>query len=107
MHWLPVVAFVLLGVVFLDKALRRGARRTWAWGRTGGGAPLSRISYAVWALTFIAIAFAVARAPKPGLVAAIAIGLCFVSIIVMGIADTRVDRDKRARSERGRTEQDS
>jgi hypothetical protein len=92
MHWLPVVAFVLLGAVFLDKALRRRARRTWAWGRTGGGAPLSRKSYAVWAMSFFAIACAVARAPKPGIAAATAVGLGFVSIIVVGCADTKAAR---------------
>ena len=43
-RFLPIVAFGLIGVVFLDKSLRRGARRTWAWGRMGEGAPLSRIS---------------------------------------------------------------
>ena len=92
MNGFPIVAFGILAVVFLDKAMRRGATRTWAWGRMGEAAPLSRISYAVWAMTFIAIAFTLARAPKPGLGAAIAIGVSFVAVIVMGFADTRTYR---------------
>jgi hypothetical protein len=87
-QWLPVAAFVLLGVVFFDKALRRGARRTWTWGRVRGGASLSRKSYAIWGTTFFAITFAVARVSKPGIIAGIAIGLCLISIIVSGFADT-------------------
>ena len=97
MHLLSVVAFWFIGVIFLDKSLRRGARRTWAWGRVGEGAPLSRVSYAVWALTFFSIAFTLSRAPEPGLGAALAIALCFGAVIVMGILDTRADR----RSNRG------
>lgn len=107
MQWLPVGAFVLLGVVFCDKALRRGARRTWAWGRTGGGVQLSRKSYAVWALTFFAIAFAIARAPKPGVAAAVTLALCFVSVIVAGFADTRAGRKKDTESGQGPTDGDS
>ena len=92
MHFVPIVAFVLIGLFFLDKSLRRGARRTWAWGRTGGRVPLSRTSYAVWAVTFFSIAFTLARAPKPGLGAAVAIAACCVAVIVMGFVDTRADR---------------
>jgi uncharacterized membrane protein YbaN (DUF454 family) len=107
MQWLPVGAFVLLGVIFCDKALRRGARRTWAWGRAGGGAPLSRKSYAVWALTFFAIAFAIARAPEPGVAAAVVLALCLVSIIVAGFADTRALRRQETESQQGSTDGDS
>jgi preprotein translocase subunit SecG len=89
---LPVVAFGLIGLVFLDKSLRSGARRTWAWGRTGEGAPLSRVSYAVWAITFFSIAFTLSRAPQPGLGAVFAIALCFGAVVVMGFLDTRADR---------------
>ena len=92
MHVLPIVAFVILAVVFLDKALRRKARRNWAWGRMGEAAPLSRISYAVWAMTFFAIAFTLARAPRPGLGAAIVIGVSCVAVIVSGFADSRTYR---------------
>ena len=107
MTWLPIVAFILLGAVFLDKSLRRSARRTWAWGRMGEGAPLSRTSYAILALMFFAIAFTLSRAPEPGLVAAIAVGVCFVSMIVAGFADTKADRDNRAGSQHGKNEDGS
>lgn len=98
MHVLPIVAFVLIGLVFLDKSLRRRAKRTWAWGRMGEGPPLSRTSYAVWAVTFFSIAFTLSRAPEPGIVAAAAIATCCVAVIVMGFLDTRADREKGAAS---------
>jgi preprotein translocase subunit SecG len=88
-HLVPIAVFVFLGLLFLDKALRSRAKRTWAWGRMGEGAPLSRVSYAILAITFFVVAFIVSRAPDPGAGAAIAIGLCFVSVIVMGYVDTR------------------
>ena len=100
--WIPIFVFVFLGVIFLDMALRRGARRTWAWGRTGGGAPLSRRSYGIVGLTFFAVAFTVARAPDPGWAAAAAIGVCFVGIIASGFADTRAAERNRAGSHASR-----
>jgi hypothetical protein len=84
--------FVLLGVVFVDKALRSGATRNWAWGRMGEGPPLSRAAYAAWGFAFFAIAFTIWRAPHPGWRAAAAVGACLVAIIVVGIFDTRADR---------------
>lgn len=92
MSWLPIAAFVVLGLVFLDKALRRGAKRTWAWGRTGGGPKLSRRSYAVWALTFFTIAAILSRAHEPGGLAVLVIGVCLVAVIVAGFADAREQR---------------
>ena len=88
MQWIPIAAFVVLGAMFFDKALRRRARRTWAWGRSGGKVALSRRSYAVLGLMFFTIAWVVARAPEPGWIAAAAIGLCFLLAIVSGFADT-------------------
>ena len=98
MHLVPIALFVVLGVLFLDKAMRSRAKRTWAWGRMGEGAPLSRLSYAILAITFFVVAFIVARAPEPGVGAAIAIGVCFVSVIVMGCFDTRSQSKKDAAS---------
>ena len=98
MHWFPIVGFILLGLIFLDKGLRRRARRNWAWGRMGEGPPLSRISYVVLATMFFAIAFTLSRAPDPGVVAAVAIGLCFIVVVVAGIVDTALNRKKRTGS---------
>lgn len=66
----------------------------------GEGAPLSRISYAVLAVTFFSIAFTLARAPNPGFGAAIAIGLSFVAVVVMGTIDTRADRKSKGEDHR-------
>jgi len=99
-HLLPIVAFVLIGLIFLDKSLRRGARRTWAWGRTGERVSLSRSSYAVWAVTFFTIAFTLSRVTKPGLGTAAAIAACFVAVIVMGFVDTRTDQASTGREHR-------
>ncbi len=44
-----------LGCFFLQKAVRRGAARSWGWERSGDVAPLSRPSYAVWGITFLVI----------------------------------------------------
>jgi len=101
-QWIPILAFILLGLIFCDKALRPGARRTWAWGRTGDGAQLSRLSYAMWGLTFFAIAFAAVGAPKPGLAAVAVIAFLFVSVIACGFADTRAAR--RSRASQGRSD---
>lgn len=95
MQWLPVVLFVLLGLIFAGKGLRRRARRFWAWGRMGEGAPLSRRSYVIFGTTFFAIASTLARAPEPGWIAVFLVGACFVAIIASGYADTRSARQRR------------
>ena len=99
---LPVRLFAALAVFSLQKAIRPGARRTWAWGRVGGGPPLSRGSYAVWGVTFSCIAFTIARAPRPPAWAALGLGLCLLAIVVAGIADTRADGTRVTRPSRAR-----
>jgi len=90
MHWLPILGFVLLGGLFLYEALRRGASRTWSWGRGGNAAPLSRAAYSVWGITLLCIAWVLTQAPQPAPLAALALLGCLIAIVVVAIADTRV-----------------
>jgi hypothetical protein len=101
MDWVPIAGFGALGGFFVQKALRRGAKRTWAWGRGGSGPPLSRAAYGIWGITFICIAVVLAFAPRPPLGALLAFGLCFFALAVVGIADTRAYRRRRSTPRRG------
>ena len=106
-RWIPIAFFVFLGLIFVDKALRRGAWRTLAWGRTGGGAPLSRRSHAIWGFAFFAIALVLASAPKPGCIAVAAIAISCVAVIVAGFTDTRAGGRNQAAEEGDDREADS
>jgi len=97
-HWIPIAAFFAFGVFFLQKAVRPGAKRTWAWGRAGDGPPLSRSGYAVWGATFVYIALVIAYAPHPPIAAVLGFGVCFLALAGVGIMDTLADRRKRKAS---------
>lgn len=93
-----MLGFAVLGVLSLQKAVRRNARRRWAWGRVGSGPPLTRRSYAIWGAAFLAIAWVLVEAPRPSRWAAAALVLCFLLILAAGFADARTtppDRDTR------------
>lgn len=96
---MPIALFFVLGIVFFDKAFRRTARRSWAWGRSGGEVALSRRSYAIIGLTFFTIAFIIRRVPEPGWIAVAAIGVCFVLVIATGSADTHAYRKRLSASD--------
>jgi hypothetical protein len=90
--WLPVLGFVTLGVFSLQKAVRSGAKRNWAWGRIGGGGPpLSRLSYGVGGALFLSIAWVISEAPQPSTHAATAFLACFVAMLILGFVDSRVN----------------
>lgn len=90
--WVPVGLFALLGLYFLQKALRPKARQSWGWGRGGGKVPLSRASCGVCGLAFLNIAALIARAPRPPLWLAALFMVLFLAILVMGFLDTRAYR---------------
>jgi hypothetical protein len=46
----------------------------------------------MWGLTFFAIAYTVKHASEPGMIAVVLIGICFVAVMISGIADTRAAR---------------
>lgn len=96
--WIPVLPFALLGVFFLQKALRAGARQSWSWGRGGGAVPVSRWGYACWAATFFAIAAIGAHAPRPPMTIVAALIVCFLATLGAGFVDTR--RYRKAREDR-------
>ena len=87
--WVPVGLLVLVGVFFLQKAIRPKAKQSWSWGRSGGSVPLSRGSYACCAATFFSIAMVVDRAPEPPLSTIIAFMFCFLALLGAGFFDTR------------------
>jgi hypothetical protein len=97
--WVPVFLFVLLGCFFLQKAIRRGAKHSWSWGRGGGIVPVSRWGYASWAACFFAIAFIVGRAPKPPIASVAVLMLCFLTTLVIGFVDTHHHHKARRSSE--------
>ena len=97
--WVPTGLFVLLGLYFLQKAVRPKARQSWGWGRAGGKVPLSRASYGVWGLAFLNIAALIARAPNPPLWLAAPFMVLFLAILVMGFLDTRAYRRTREKGE--------
>jgi len=97
-----VTGFVLLGAFFLQKAVRRSAKRSWAWGRVGGGPPLSRKSYAIWGMTFLSIAWVLGQAPEPSTPAVGALGFCFVAMLVAGFMDSAADRVRSSKRETDR-----
>lgn len=93
MSWTPTVLFTFLGLYFMDKALRKKARRSWGWGRTGEGAPISRTGYFVLAATFLDIGAMLAWSPgSPPITLIVLFGFCFLAILVSGFVDTRTDR---------------
>jgi hypothetical protein len=94
--WVPGFLFVVLGCFFLQKATRRGAKRSWAWGRGGGAVPVSRWGYASWAACFFAIAWIVSRAPEPPIAAVAVFLVCFLTTLAIGFVDThRYNKSKR------------
>jgi Flp pilus assembly protein TadB len=97
--WVPAGLFALLGLYFLQKALRPKARQSWGWGRTGGKVPLSRASYGVCGLAFLNIAALIARAPRPPLWLAALFMVLLLAILVMGFLDTRAYRRTRKNGE--------
>jgi len=97
--WLPVLGFVALGTFFLQKAVRRTAKRTWSWGRGGSGPPLSRRSYAVCGVGFMAIAWVLREAPHPSVSAVAALMLSFVLMLGSGFADSAAARAPRSERE--------
>jgi hypothetical protein len=86
--WVPGLPFALLGLFFLQKAIRPGARQSWSWGRGGGPVPVSRLGYACWAATFFAIGVIVAHAPKPPLAAVVAFTIFCLATLGVGFVDT-------------------
>jgi hypothetical protein len=91
--WVPSGIFSLLGLYFLNKAVRKKAMRSWGWGRTGAGAPISRVSYAVLAVTFLDIAAMLGWSPgSPPNPLIILFLVCFVTLLVAGFLDTRAYR---------------
>ena len=46
----------------------------------------------MWGLTFFAIAYTVKHASETGMIAVVLIGICFVAVMISGIADTRAAR---------------
>lgn len=97
--WVPIGLFTLLGLYFLQKAVRPKARQSWGWGRSGGKVPLSRASYGVCGLAFLNIAALIARAPRPPLWLAAPFMVLFLAILVMGFLDTRACRRNRKNGE--------
>lgn len=97
--WVPGFLFALLGCFFLQKAMRRGAKQSWGWGRVGGPVPVSRWGYASWAACFFAVAFIVTHAPEPPM-ASVAIFLaCFLATLVIGFLDAHRYRKAKQTSE--------
>lgn len=95
--WVPISLFTLLGCFFLQKAIRRGAKQSWSWGRGGGPVAVSRWGYAAWAASFFAIAFIIAHAPRPPLVSVALLMACFLATLGVGCLDThRYNKAKRA-----------
>jgi len=99
-NWVAVVAFALLGVFFLQKAIRRHAKRRWTWGH-GGPVPVSRPGYAAWGLIFIVIGAAIAHGPKPAIAYVVLFVVCFISILCVGLIDTYRYNKVQRRNSRG------
>jgi hypothetical protein len=87
--WVPDLLFVYLGCFFLQKAIRRGAKQSWSWGRGGGPVAVSRWGYASWAASFFAIAFIITQAPKPPPASVALLMACFLTTLG-GVALTRI-----------------
>ena len=90
-NWVALL-FTALGFFFLQKAARRSAVRSWGWGRTGDGAPLSRSSYALWGATFIVIGVGILRDPRPSSFSVTLFFACFIALGISGFMDTRAER---------------
>jgi hypothetical protein len=86
--WVPSLLFVYLGCFFLQKAIRRGAKQSWSWGRGGGPVAVSRWGYASWAASFFAIAFIITQAPKPPPASVALLMACFLTTLGVGCLDT-------------------
>jgi len=96
--WVPGCLFVALGLFFLQKAIRSGARQSWSWGRGGGPVPVSRWGYACWAACFFAIAAILGYGPRPPMAAVVVFLLCFVATLGVGFVDTyRYEKARRHR----------
>lgn len=86
--WVPVLLFAALGFFFLQTAIRRGSKQSWAWGRGGGLVALSRRSYACVAATFFSISFILAHAPSPPMESVVLFLVCFLAALCTGFIDT-------------------
>jgi hypothetical protein len=78
----------------LQKALRRGASRSWGWGRSGEAAPLSRPSYAVWGATFLVIGAVLSGAPRVEMLWLTLLVACFIALCIAGAIDVRAERKR-------------
>jgi len=76
----------------LQKAIRRNASRRWGWGRFGEAAPLSRASYAVLGMTFVAMGLVLIHAPEISTPSLAFLAVCFVAVGIAGIRDARIDK---------------
>jgi len=100
--WIPSLLFAALGCFFLQKAVRRGAKQSWTWGRSGGEVPISRWGYAAWAMAFFSIAVIVAHPRQPPIESIVVFLASFVAIMAAGVRDTcRYNRARRGSAERG------
>jgi len=94
--WVPGFLFALLGCFFLQKAVRRGAKQSWSWGRGGGPVPVSRWGYACWAASFFTIAYIVSHGPSVHPAAVVTFLVCFFATLGVGFLDTRrYNKDQR------------
>jgi Flp pilus assembly protein TadB len=86
---MPALLFAVLGCFFLQKAIRRGAKQSWSWGRGGGAVPVSRWGYASWAITCFAIAVVITHPTAPPAASVLLLLAGFVASLVLGFVDTR------------------
>ena len=91
---LPIIFFILLAFFFLQKAIRPNARRSLGWGRSGGKVPVSRLGYAVWGSTFIAIAVTLIKSDDPPSILMIILVGCVLGIVGVGMRDSYLHRKR-------------
>lgn len=102
--WVPGFLFGLLGLFFLQKAIRPGAKQSWSWGRGGGPVPVSRWGYGSWAATFFVVAFIVTHGPRLPVASVFLFFVCFLVTLVVGFVDTHRYNKARRLSEPSRNQ---
>ena len=104
LQFIPIAFFILLGVFFLQKAIRPNASRSMGWGRGGGRVPVSRVGYAVWGCTFFVIAGVLIKRNDIPPMLVIALGICVLAIVGVGFRDAYLHRRRKvSTSKKGKT----
>ena len=93
------------GIYFLQKGIRKNAKRNWGYGRSGKAGPISRGGYVFWGLEFLALgvfsaALSAKNPPWDRELSGVGVMACFVAFLATGITDLALWR----RSERRRAD---